>query len=106
MLGPRHRCGTTAQEAAPAARRRRPGKTARAALPTRGYISSRHRALRPPLRSYLDVAIELLDPGGALLVDLLPVLEDEFLLQFRGVLGENARDLAVHRHLGIGRHDQ
>src|SRR3954451_17882221 len=54
----------------------------------------------------LDLAVEALDPGRALLVDLLPVLEHEFLLQLGSVLGEHARDLAAHRHFGIGRDDQ
>src|SRR3954454_13859288 len=73
-------------------------------------VTSRGAGAAPIVRSLklldLDLAVETLDPGRALLVDLLPVLEHEFLLQLGGVLGEHARNLAAHRHLGIGRHDQ
>src|SRR5438552_5648083 len=56
--------------------------------------------------SDLDVAVEALDPGRALLVDLFPVLEHEALLEVRVILRQHAGDLAFHLHLRVRRHDQ
>src|SRR6187397_2173854 len=57
-------------------------------------------------KSHLDLAVEALDPGRALLVDLLPVLEHELVLHVGVILRQHLGDLATHLHLGVGRHDQ